>query len=239
MFLVQAHHLGRRSAARHRLGAKVLNWSTPRTSVARPRRRAGARRSGCSGSRSRSAGRRTGSAASRGPAARGAATSRRARRSSRTASRSSTSTSISWPRDSRLLSAKVSRWASWSSGAVPGITSIAPFAALLARERHPRGDDVRLAQAPVGRVLVPRHEGGVARFLDEEVGGPARGGRGRRGPRPRRGCRLVATRSASHVNSRCDLWRSSPRKRAAGPARRPRARREPPARPRRSTPGPG
>ena len=38
---------------------------------------------------------------------------------------------------------------------------------------HPGGDDVRTGQPPVGRVLVPGHEGRRARFLDEEVGGPA------------------------------------------------------------------
>ena len=41
------------------------------------------------------------------------------------------------------------------------------------RERDPRGHHVRLAQAPVGRVLVPRHEGRVARLLDEEARAPA------------------------------------------------------------------
>ena len=39
--------------------------------------------------------------------------------------------SISWPRDSRLSAAKVSRCGTWSSLCVPGITRIAPFAAVL------------------------------------------------------------------------------------------------------------
>lgn len=40
-------------------------------------------------------------------------------------------------------------------------------------EGHPRGHHVRLAEPPVGRVLVPGHEGRVPRFLDEEARAPA------------------------------------------------------------------
>ena len=41
------------------------------------------------------------------------------------------------------------------------------------RQRDPGGHDVILAQAPVERILVPGHEAGAVRLLDEEVGGPA------------------------------------------------------------------
>jgi hypothetical protein len=40
-------------------------------------------------------------------------------------------------------------------------------------EGDPRRHDIGRAEAPIGRVLVPRHEGRIARLLDEEVGGPA------------------------------------------------------------------
>ncbi len=40
-------------------------------------------------------------------------------------------------------------------------------------EGDPRRHDIGLAQAPIGRVLVPRHKGQIGRFLDEEVGVPA------------------------------------------------------------------
>ena len=40
-------------------------------------------------------------------------------------------------------------------------------------ERDPCGDDVRRLQAPVGRVLVPRHVARVAPLLDKERGAPA------------------------------------------------------------------
>src|SRR5205809_6309663 len=41
------------------------------------------------------------------------------------------------------------------------------------RERHPRRDDVGLAEAPVGRVLVPGHVRRIPRLLDEEARAPA------------------------------------------------------------------
>jgi hypothetical protein len=41
------------------------------------------------------------------------------------------------------------------------------------REGHPRGEDVRLAQSPVRRVLVPGDEAGAPRFLREEGRVPA------------------------------------------------------------------
>src|SRR5262249_56885150 len=41
------------------------------------------------------------------------------------------------------------------------------------REGDPGGDDLRLAQAPVGRILVPRYESGIARLLYEKAGAPA------------------------------------------------------------------
>jgi hypothetical protein len=40
-------------------------------------------------------------------------------------------------------------------------------------EGDPRRHDIGLTQAPISRVLVPRHEGRIGRLLDEEVGGPA------------------------------------------------------------------
>src|SRR5476649_2408334 len=40
------------------------------------------------------------------------------------------------------------------------------------RERHPHRHHVGRTQAPVGRILVPRHEAGIRRFLDEEAGAP-------------------------------------------------------------------
>src|SRR5579864_5785908 len=41
------------------------------------------------------------------------------------------------------------------------------------RQRHPGGRDLRRREAPIGRILVPRDEGGVPRLLDEKIGGPA------------------------------------------------------------------
>src|SRR5471030_3101263 len=41
------------------------------------------------------------------------------------------------------------------------------------RKSHPYRHHVGRAQAPVGRILVPRHEAGIRRFLDEEAGAPA------------------------------------------------------------------
>jgi hypothetical protein len=40
-------------------------------------------------------------------------------------------------------------------------------------EGDPRRHDIGGTEAPIGRVLVPRHEGRIGRLLDEEVGGPA------------------------------------------------------------------
>jgi hypothetical protein len=40
------------------------------------------------------------------------------------------------------------------------------------REGQPRRDDVRLAEAPVRRVLVPGYEGRIVGLLDEEAGAP-------------------------------------------------------------------
>ena len=54
-----------------------------------------------------------------------------------------------------------------------GMYSIAPFALGRWCEGDPRRHDIGLTQAPIGRVLVPRHEGRIGRLIDEEVGGPA------------------------------------------------------------------
>src|SRR5271166_3755278 len=40
-------------------------------------------------------------------------------------------------------------------------------------EGDPRCHNIGLTQAPIGRILMPRHEGRIGRLLDEEVGGPA------------------------------------------------------------------
>ena len=40
-------------------------------------------------------------------------------------------------------------------------------------EGDPRRHDIGFAEPPIGRVLVPRHEGLIGRLLDEEVAGPA------------------------------------------------------------------
>ena len=55
---------------------------------------------------------------------------------------------------------------------LPGMYSIA---VRLGRwcEGDSRGHDIGFAEAPIGRVLVPRHKGRIGRLLDEEVGGPA------------------------------------------------------------------
>ena len=40
-------------------------------------------------------------------------------------------------------------------------------------EGDPRRHDIGGAEAPISRVLVPRHKGRIGRLLDKEVGGPA------------------------------------------------------------------
>src|SRR5262245_26952133 len=41
------------------------------------------------------------------------------------------------------------------------------------REGDPSGDNLRLAQTPVSRILMPGYESGVSRLLDEKAGAPA------------------------------------------------------------------
>jgi hypothetical protein len=76
-------------------------------------------------------------------------------------------------------------------------------------EGDPRRHDIGSAQAPIGRVLVPRHKGRIGRLLDEEVGGPAQEIRAVEILEASR-MELHRTSSASQANSRCDLWRISP-----------------------------
>jgi len=90
-----------------------------------------------------------------------------------------------------------------------GMYSIAPFALGRWCEGDPRRHDIGLTQAPIGRVLVPRHEGRIGRLIDEEVGGPAQ---------QIRAVEIldrVEDRAAPHVlgepgKQQCDLWRRSP-----------------------------
>ncbi len=86
---------------------------------------------------------------------------------------SGTSTAISWPRLSRLFSSNVSRCLSCFLRWLPGQNLMAPLSTGGIGKGNPRGDDLVGAEAPVGSVLVPRHEGRRARLLDEEGAAPA------------------------------------------------------------------
>ena len=80
---------------------------------------------------------------------------------------------------------------------------MAPFA-LCSGERDPRGHDFGLVETPVVESWCHDHEGRVARFLDEEVGGPAEEVRHHRGL-DRVDDVVVRTRSASHEKSRATV----------------------------------
>src|SRR5713226_9504614 len=48
-----------------------------------------------------------------------------------------------------------------------------PVGFIARRQCHPGGHDIWLAQAPISRILMPRHESRVPGFLDEEIRRPA------------------------------------------------------------------
>src|SRR5262249_1580755 len=49
----------------------------------------------------------------------------------------------------------------------------AAFRPVARRECNPSGDNLRLAQTPIGRILMPRYESRISRLLDEKAGAPA------------------------------------------------------------------
>jgi hypothetical protein len=83
-------------------------------------------------------------------------------------------------------------------------------------EGDPRRHDIGRAEAPIGRVLVPRHEGRIARLLDEELGGPhSRAGPCRSSTASR--MELHRTSSASQATAGEIYWRISAVERPARP----------------------